>query len=339
MAALSSPSEDDYDVRRSVPMVVNHLTLLRILVAATAAISAANLQAAAILSAVAVIDTDMGESDPVQAPVENMINQSGLDKPFTSGVTDFDVYFTSPPPAFSDVGSGTSWQSETDFTLPVTGYVDFDFGAVYSIDRLAIWNISMKDIKIHVSDTSIASLQEVGSFALPNHLFFVSLRHDLLNLGSAHDVRYLRIEIDSVHLFDPNDTFGFAIVGEVAASAVPVSADLDGDYNANGTVDAADYIVWRKNLDTNFNMPNDTTPQDVGPEDYDIWRENFGATSGGPAAAANVPEPAACFLFSIGGCTLGIIRRGWNITLPSTRALKIGNEVNDLRDALKAALA
>jgi hypothetical protein len=301
-------------------MVGNNLTLLRTLVAATAAISAANLQAAAILSPVAVIDTDMGESDPVQAPVENMINQSGLDKPFISGVTDFDQYFTTGDPAFSDVGSGTSWQSMLYFTLPVTGYVDFDFGAVYSIDRLAIWNISLKDIKIHVSDTSIASLQEVGSFALPSHLFFVSLRHDLLNLGSAHDVRYLRIEVDSVHLFDPNDPFGYAIVGEVAASAVPVSAGLDGDYNANGAVDTADYVLWRKHLGTNVALPNDTTPQDVGTEDYDIWRENFGATSGGPAAAANVPEPAACFLFSIGGCTLSVVRRRWNIKPPSTRA-------------------
>jgi hypothetical protein len=201
------------------------------------------------------------------------------------------------------------------------GYVDFDFGAEYSIDRLAVWNISMKDIKIHVSDTSITTLQEVASFTLPNHLNFpFSYSHDLLDLGSAHDARYLRIEIDSVHLFSSSDTFGFAIVGEVAASAVPVSAGLDGDYNANGTVNAADYIVWRKNIGTNFNMPNDTTPQDVGTEDYDIWRENFGATSGGPAAAANVPEPAACFLFSIGGCTLGIIRRRWNIKPPSTSA-------------------
>ncbi|HEY3392360.1 MAG TPA: hypothetical protein VGK58_06620 [Lacipirellulaceae bacterium] len=270
----------------------------------------AHLEAASILSPVAVIDSDMGESDPQLGAFENMINQSGLDKPFTSGVTDWDTYFTTGDDPFAQAAGGNNWQSETQFSLPVMGYVDFDFGAEYSIDRLAVWNISMKDIKIHVSNTSIATLQEVASFTLPNHLNFpFSYRHDLLDLGSAHDVRYLRIEIESVHLFSPSDTFGFAIVGEVTASAVPVSAGLDGDYNTNGTVDAADYIVWRKNLGTEFDMPNDTTPGDIGTEDFDEWRANFGASSSGPAAATSIPEPAAYFLFSIGGCLSLAVRR------------------------------
>jgi hypothetical protein len=272
--------------------------------------SPSRLEAASILSPVAVIDSDMGESHPQQGAFENMINQSGLDKPFTSGVTDWDTYFTTGDDPFAQAAGGNNWQSETQFTLPVMGYVEFDFGAEYSIDRLAVWNISMKDIKIHVSNTSIATLQEVASFTLPNHLNFpFSYSHDLLDLGSAHDVRYLRIEIDSVHLFSPSDTFGFAIVGEVAASAVPVSAGLDGDYNANGTVDAADYVLWRKNLGTNVALPNDTTPLDVGPDDYDAWRENFGATTSAPSAAANVPEPAAYAQLFIGVCVAGAMRR------------------------------
>src|SRR5688572_6202367 len=112
-----------------------------------------DLRAAVMLSPVTV-ETDMGESGP-GGEVENMINQSGLDKPYTSGVTDFDEYFTTGDPAFAQATAGNNWQSETQFTVPVTGNVDFDFGAVYSIDRLAVWNISMKDIKVHVSDTSL----------------------------------------------------------------------------------------------------------------------------------------------------------------------------------------
>jgi hypothetical protein len=279
-------------------------------VAFAATLSPLSLKAASILSPVAVIDTDMGESSPTQAPVENMINQSGLDKPFTSGVTDFDDYFNSPPPAFAQAAAGNNWQSQTFFTLPVTGFVDFDFGAVYSIDRLAVWNISMKDIRILASDTSIDTLQEIAGFALPNHLNFpFSYRHDLLSLGAAQDVRYLRIQIDSVHLFSPSQTFGFAIVGEVAASADAISAGLDGDYNADGSVDAADYILWRKHLGTNFQLPNDTTPIDVGLEDYGVWRATFGATSGGPASATHVPEPARCLLLVLAVCALFILRR------------------------------
>jgi hypothetical protein len=263
-----------------------------------------------LLSPVSVLGTDMGESSPL-ASVGKMIDQSGLDKPFVSGVTDFDAYFTTGDQPFAQAMAGNNWQSVTQFTLPVTGTVDFDYGAVYSIDRLAIWNISMKDIKIHTSATSIESVQQVGSFALPNHLNFpFSYSPDLLNLGGAHDVRFMRIEIDSVHLFSPSDMFGFAIVGEIGASAVPTSAELDGDYNGNGAVDAADYVVWRDNLDTNFDMPNDTTPGNVGSEDYDEWKSNFGPPSGGIAARKHVPEPTVWFLFAVGLCgPLAVYRR------------------------------
>jgi hypothetical protein len=64
---------------------------------------------------------------------------------------------------------------------------------------------------------------------------------------------------------------------------------LAGDFNEDGTVDAADYVVWRKREGT--------------PEEYNDWRTNFGETSGeGALMAASVPEPAACLLATIGAC-------------------------------------
>jgi hypothetical protein len=61
------------------------------------------------------------------------------------------------------------------------------------------------------------------------------------------------------------------------------SEGLPGDFNQDGKVDAADYVVWRKNGGT--------------PEEYDLWREHFGeiATpgSGGGDGQSAVPEPAA----------------------------------------------
>jgi hypothetical protein len=54
-----------------------------------------------------------------------------------------------------------------------------------------------------------------------------------------------------------------------------------GDDNQNGTVDAADYVAWRKTGGT--------------PTGYDTWRAHFGETFGNSAAAsanATVPEPA-----------------------------------------------
>jgi hypothetical protein len=66
---------------------------------------------------------------------------------------------------------------------------------------------------------------------------------------------------------------------------------ITGDYNDNGIVDAADYVVWRKNLGTNNTLPNDDSPGSVLPVDYDKWKANFGKTSSGSALAQAVPEP------------------------------------------------
>jgi hypothetical protein len=66
-----------------------------------------------------------------------------------------------------------------------------------------------------------------------------------------------------------------------------------GDYNDDGIVDAADYVVWRKNNGTTNTLPNDSSAGLVSPADYDVWRENFGRTSGSGSGAQAVPEPGA----------------------------------------------
>jgi hypothetical protein len=79
------------------------------------------------------------------------------------------------------------------------------------------------------------------------------------------------------------------------------SAGIVGDYNDDGTVDAADYVVWRKNLGTTNTLPNDDTPGSVLAVDYDRWKANFGRSSAGAASLSPVatPEPA-----TIGGALL-----------------------------------
>jgi hypothetical protein len=67
---------------------------------------------------------------------------------------------------------------------------------------------------------------------------------------------------------------------------------LAGDYNNNGIVDAADYVVWRKNQGTTNTLPNDPLGGTVGLEHYNQWRANFGATAGLGTSAAIVPEPS-----------------------------------------------
>jgi hypothetical protein len=69
---------------------------------------------------------------------------------------------------------------------------------------------------------------------------------------------------------------------------------LLGDYNRNGVVDLADYVVWRKTLGsvTNLNADgNGNGSIDVG--DYTVWRANFGRPFSLSASqpATQVSEP------------------------------------------------
>lgn len=63
---------------------------------------------------------------------------------------------------------------------------------------------------------------------------------------------------------------------------------LDGDFNGDDIVDAADYTAWRDGLGTKYTE-----------QDYELWKNNFGLSAGAAAAsnaAQPVPEPALVVL-------------------------------------------
>ena len=85
-----------------------------------------------------------------------------------------------------------------------------------------------------------------------------------------------------------------------------------GDYNRDGFVDAADYIVWRDTLGRiGVALSADGNENDmVDAADYDVWRAHFGqsvATGGLASFNFATPEPASWLLLalaSVGGSLL-----------------------------------
>jgi hypothetical protein len=75
---------------------------------------------------------------------------------------------------------------------------------------------------------------------------------------------------------------GFAPNGEVEDYAFAITNGLLGDFSSGETVDAADYVMWRKFLGTNVALPFTGADGDgdsaVDPGDYDVWQGNFGET-------------------------------------------------------------
>jgi hypothetical protein len=72
-----------------------------------------------------------------------------------------------------------------------------------------------------------------------------------------------------------------------------------GDYNVDGKVDAADYIVWRNRVG-DMDIPNrdPNNSGSIGSADYISWRTKFGTMVGSgagqnlPPNGGAVPEPS-----------------------------------------------
>jgi hypothetical protein len=108
---------------------------------------------------------------------------------------------------------------------------------------------------------------------------------------------------NAVIRFESNTTFPNEII---ALDDVRVGVKgTTGDFNGNGVVDAADYVLWRNGGP----LQNDPT-QGVQAADYDVWRENFGRTAGAGSAVASVPEPTALVLMCVAAVVLPLRRSG-----------------------------
>jgi hypothetical protein len=87
---------------------------------------------------------------------------------------------------------------------------------------------------------------------------------------------------------------------------------VPGDYNGDGVVNAADYVVWRKTLgDTGNNLAADGNVNgEIDAGDEIVWREHFGQTaSSGASADAGVPEPNSLAVLMIGMVALSYRKR------------------------------
>lgn len=94
------------------------------------------------------------------------------------------------------------------------------------------------------------------------------------------------------------------LYGTNTVTLAVLSATLPGDYNADGTVDAADYTVWRDTLgQSGAGLTADGDGSgiiDAG--DYGVWVTNFGMSSPMGTSLVNsaVPEPGGVFLVILG---------------------------------------
>ncbi|HEX2475085.1 MAG TPA: hypothetical protein VHK01_10080 [Lacipirellulaceae bacterium] len=119
------------------------------------------------------------------------------------------------------------------------------------------------------------------------------------NVGDVQEVRAVMFlgDFNGTDLVDAGSIWVDNLLLEVFANEAQMlatpnpnsapAAGLTGDYNGNGTVDAADYVLWR----------NDPAAFGGSPAGYNTWRANFGdSLAPGSALSTAVPEAGSLSL-------------------------------------------
>ncbi len=96
-------------------------------------------------------------------------------------------------------------------------------------------------------------------------------------------------------------------------SLAVTAAGLPGDYNHDGVVDGADYVIWRSSAGQSVTVGSGADGNfdgQITTADYDVWRSHFGQTAGaGAGAFASVPEPITTTL-AVGGSAAMMVMGG-----------------------------
>ncbi len=142
--------------------------------------------------------------------------------------------------------------------------------------------------------------------------YFSMWKDDFLDDFSAQQIQALLNDDDIITL------------GELPMLPWSNSAPIVGDFNHNGVVDMADYVVWRKSQgQTGWGLAADSDLNGrIDSADYATWRSHFGQPPGsGSFTDGAIPEPATWTLLLAATWSISLCRRGLRADLTRRTAI------------------
>jgi hypothetical protein len=208
-------------------------------------------------------------SDPVtQSTVNGVVNYIG-----SAGINNL-VVFADPATGNVKIRNTSPFNVAIDAYTITSASGALNPGTWTSLDDS---NVVPNWFEANPTENRVSEVMSTGTTTLTGNGVTTFDLGGLFDVGGARDLVFQFLLAD-------NPTLS---TGVVRYEAAPTVGGLLGDYNNNGRVDAADYVVWRK---TNIG----------GAGGYNTWRMNFGRTAGAGAlvSGAAVPEPAGMVLLA-----------------------------------------
>lgn len=253
---------------------------------------------------------------------------------FAGGTTvlDFDTGGTLRTPTASAVGGWTLLVSEA-VQIDGLGFWDEEANGLVDSHEVGLWDSSNGAL---LTQTTVTSLSEpIPSQSADGQWLFESITALTLSPGtyvlgaffpadpgSTRDPARVQTATTTI----PGVTFGSSrqvpaemlILPTAATSSTGLfgpniravePATLLGDYNDDGSVNIADYTVWRDSLGSTSQLAADGDGDlIVDQDDYELWVANYGASSQQVARVAALPEPGSLLSICLGILGLGLRR-------------------------------
>lgn len=215
------------------------------------------------------------------------------------------------------------------------GFGDLDYNGTFTVsDIRGTNNDSVEDV-LYSQNNKFRAAFDVNGDGLGDNRDLFALGDELVVAGAGQEVldSYVELLLDrgdvnssgttdaadiaalysnfgpGTWLYDMN-VDGMVNIADVTAMISEVFRTVPGDFNLDGGVDAADYVVWRDALGASgaqYTQGDGDLDGNVDGDDLAVWRGQFGFVrqplAPGSAAAAAVPEPAtrllAIFAFTV----------------------------------------